>query len=114
MRFERVGDILPTAIEQLGLTAGVQRALALLRWADAAAEVLPGAEAASQAVDLRQGRLVVVVRSPPWSQELHLRHPDLILALNRRLGQPIVRGITFRIGMVTAGATDERTRAAGA
>ncbi len=51
---------------------------------------------------LRGNRLLLVVDSPAWMQQLSLMKPELRDKLNAGLGRESVREITLRLGEITA------------
>ncbi len=58
---------------------------------------------------LRGGKLVLVVDSPAWMQQLSLMKPEIMEKLNAGLGRDTIRGITLKLGVVTS--SDEGLRA---
>lgn len=49
---------------------------------------------------LRGGKLVLIVDSPAWMQQLSLMKPELIEKLNSNLGGKTIRDITLKLGEV--------------
>lgn len=47
---------------------------------------------------ISRGRLTVLVADSVWLQQLTMLKPRLIEGLNRRLGEPLVRDLFFRVG----------------
>src|SRR5208337_3823707 len=48
----------------------------------------------------RGGRLVLIVDSPAWMQQLSLMRPEIIGKLNHNLGTQMVREITLKLGEI--------------
>jgi hypothetical protein len=66
-------------------------------WEDAVGEELGKR---SYPVELRRGRLTVAVSSAPWMQQLSFMREQLRDALNRAVGQDVVREVRFRVAVV--------------
>jgi hypothetical protein len=91
----RCGDILPGALEGMGLV-GVIRHLALLRTWE---QVIPLRIRERATVEtFREGRLYVCVEDPIWLHELHMLRHKLKVMLNKELGEPAVEEIILKIG----------------
>lgn len=56
----------------------------------------PHVTAATEAVSVRDGVLVVRTRSSTWSQQLNFMKTTILAELNRRIGKPVLRDIVFR------------------
>lgn len=52
----------------------------------------------TQLVDFSRGTLTVAVAASPWMQELHFLKPRLLAALQRELGERVIKDIRFRLG----------------
>ena len=91
----RCGDILPGALEGLGLV-GVIRHLALLRTWEQAIPLRIRERATVET--FKKGRLYVCVEDPIWLHELHMLRHKLKVMLNKELGEPAVEEIILRIG----------------
>lgn len=78
-----------------GLESGVRirESQALYLWAHVAG---PQVAAASEAVSVRDGVLIVRTKSSTWSQQLSFMKATILAELNRRIGKPILRDIVFR------------------
>lgn len=83
----RVGDLLPDAARELGLTEQLRWALAAAAWSTMVAELVPGAAGGSRPVRI-EGRatLVVEVTAPVVGQELRIRAEELLAAFGERPG----------------------------
>lgn len=66
-------------------------------WDDA---VGPELAKRSRPLELRRGRLTVAVTSAPWMQQLSFLRRHLCDALNRAVGQDVVKEVRFRIAEV--------------
>jgi hypothetical protein len=51
----------------------------------------------SRAVSIRNGKLIVEVKSPVWKQELLLQKRNIIRKTNRRLGKDIVSEMVINV-----------------
>jgi hypothetical protein len=91
----RCADILPGALEGMGLV-GVIRHLALLGAWEQAIPLRIRERATVET--FREGRLYVCVEDPIWLHELHMLRHKLKVMLNKELGEPAVEEIILRIG----------------
>lgn len=91
----RCGDILPGALEGLGLVRVTQH-LALLRAWEQAIPLRIRERAGVEA--FREGRVYVCVEDPIWLHELHMLRHKMKGMLNKELGEPAVEEIILRIG----------------
>ena len=90
-----VGDLIGQVLGDLGL-GGVAKAHQIgARW-----EEIVGAQVAAHCrpLGLRGEVLEVGVDSPVWSQQLQLRKPELLAALERVLGSEAPRELRFQVG----------------
>jgi predicted nucleic acid-binding Zn ribbon protein len=90
-----VGDLIGQVLGDLGLD-GVAKAHQIgARW-----EEVVGAQVAAHCrpLGLRGDVLEVEVDSPVWSQQLQLRKPDLLRALERQFGADAPRELRFQVG----------------
>jgi len=56
----------------------------------------------AQPLSLRGGRLVLIVDSPAWMQQLSLMRPEIIGKLNQNLGTQAVREIALKLGAIAS------------
>jgi hypothetical protein len=56
----------------------------------------------AQPLTLRGGRLVLIVDSPAWMQQLSLMRPEIIEKLNHNVGAQTVREITLKLGEIAS------------
>lgn len=92
-----VGELLGKVLGDLGLE-GVARAHRIgAIWEEAV-----GAQIAAHCrpLGLRGSVLELQVDSPVWAQQLQLRKPELIAALERALGEGAPRELRFQVGYV--------------
>lgn len=83
----RVGDLLPDAARELGLTEQLRWALAGAAWDAVVADRVPGAAGGSRPVRVEgHGTLVVEVVAPVVGQELRIRAEELLEAFGERPG----------------------------
>lgn len=90
-----VGDIVGKVLGDLGLD-GVARAHQIgAIWEEA---VGPRVAVHCRPIGLRGEVLELEVDSPVWSQQLQLRKPELLAALERALGAGAPRELRFQVG----------------
>lgn len=94
--FKSLKDILPGTIEELGISEQLKRAAAFAAWRAVAAE-LPLHARAARPVRFLRGVLVVEAPSSAAIHELHMRTPQLMRDLNKRMGRPLVSKLEFRV-----------------
>lgn len=83
----RLGDLLPTAAQALGLEEPLQRGRAMAAWSRLVAERVPAAAGTSTLLDLREdGTIVAAAPSPIVAQELTLRADELLAAFAQAPG----------------------------
>lgn len=99
MAFSGLGSIITKRLRQKGLERPVQSAVAI----DAANVVLnewfgPDTTASvAQAVSLKQRRLCIASLDAALRYELKLREPELLAAVNRRVGSPCVEQLSVLV-----------------
>lgn len=91
-RAEKIQDILDRTLQQLGLAERMKEADVVRRFGEIVGDNIA---ARAEAVSIRDGKLVVKVSSPVWRQELNYSKQEIIDALNRALGDAIVRDVHF-------------------
>lgn len=79
-----IGGAIDRALRKLGLERDIARVSALEAWPDAARDVFGPSAAATRAVGLSDGALVVAVPDATWSGEIRLREAELVAAIARR------------------------------
>jgi hypothetical protein len=84
---QRIGDLLPDAARELGLSEQLRWALAAAAWDEVIVERVPGAAGGSRPVRIEgQGTLVVEVAAPVIGQELQIRAEELLEAFGEQAG----------------------------
>jgi len=91
----RVGDLIGRVLEDLGLDAVAKAHQIGARW-----EEIVGAQVAAHCrpLGVRGDVLELEVDSPVWSQQLQLRKPELLAALERSFGDDAPRELRFQVG----------------
>jgi predicted nucleic acid-binding Zn ribbon protein len=79
----------PADLHQLGLQARLRQVWELA--------VSASLRQHTQLVDFNKQILYVEVAANPWMQELHFLKPRLLTALQRELGENVVKDIKFRV-----------------
>jgi predicted nucleic acid-binding Zn ribbon protein len=83
----RIGELLPEAARELGITEQLRWALAGAAWEEVVGERVPGAAGASRPVRVEgHGTLVVEAASAVIGQELRIRAEELLEAFGERRG----------------------------
>jgi predicted nucleic acid-binding Zn ribbon protein len=90
-----VGDFLPGVLKSLGLSQGIAAQRAVAIWEEVVGELIARN---TRALGMKGDVLWVLVKSPPWMQELKLLKEVLITRLNERLGEKVVKDIRLRLG----------------
>jgi predicted nucleic acid-binding Zn ribbon protein len=86
-RVIRIGELLPEAARELGITEQLRWALAAVAWDEAVAERVPGIAGGSRPVRVEgHATLVVEAVSPIVGQELRIRAEELLEAFAERPG----------------------------
>ncbi len=62
----------------------------------------PEIAARTELQHFRDGQLIVAVSSAPWAQQLTLMAPQLLAALNEKIGKELVTSLRCRLATVTA------------
>ena len=83
----RIGELLPHAARELGITEQLRWALAGAAWEEVVRERVPGATGESRPVRVEgHGTLVVEAASAAVGQELRIRSEELLEAFGERQG----------------------------
>jgi predicted nucleic acid-binding Zn ribbon protein len=83
----RIGELLPEAARELGITEQLRWALAGAAWEEVVGERVPGAAGGSRPVRVEgHGTLVVEAASAVIGQELRIRAEELLEAFGERQG----------------------------
>ncbi len=94
---QRLAEILGHVLHEQGLAPRLHTHRVIAYWAEFAGEEIARR---SRAVSLEEGTLHVVVDSPAWMQELHMRKDSLKEKINEKLGSEEVQVIRLRLGPV--------------
>lgn len=90
---QKLGDLLASLVNRLGIRAELDEADVIEAWAVLAG---PDVNAVTDAAWLRGKKLFVKITSPGRRQDLHLDRSNLRDRLNERLGEECVEEIVFR------------------
>ncbi len=93
--FERIGDILENTLKQWSREAGGPITRLWAVWDEAVGEAVAQN---AQPSCLKNRVLTVHVTCSTWTQHLQFLKSDMIVALNRAAGGPLVDDIRFKIG----------------
>lgn len=88
-----IGDLMDTAIDDLGVRAGVDQSRAIEAWHDIAGPIIARV---TERVWVRRGKMFVELNSGTWRQELHMHRIQWRNRLNEKLGKRIINEIVFR------------------
>lgn len=90
-----VGDLIDQVLGDLGLASVAKAHQIGARWKE-----IVGAQVAAHCrpLGLRGEVLEIEVDSPVWSQQLQLRKPELLAALERVMGGDAPRELRFQVG----------------
>jgi hypothetical protein len=95
----RTIDKLSATIDKILKARGMQSRLPEYRISSQWAGTVGSAIARhAQPRTLRRGKLLLIVDSPAWLQQLSLMKPEIIGKLNSRLGAETIRDITLKLG----------------
>ena len=106
---ERAEAVLWDVLRRLGLADRVREGKAVLVWPGA---VGPAGASRSRAVGCKGGRLLVEVENSSWMQELACMKSEIRGALNRELGEDLVKDVVFRLSIPEA-AKDDTAKSEG-
>ena len=89
---ELIGPVLSRALRRVGLESRVKELRVLLLW-----NTVVGQEISkrTRAVDFKDSKVFVEVRSATWRNELIFLKPRIIAKLNQAVGKAIVKDIVF-------------------
>ncbi len=105
-----VGDVVERVLGDLGLDDVARAHRIGSVWADAVGEQIA---AHCRPLGLRGGVLELEVDSPVWSQQLQLRGPELLAALERALGSEAPSDLHFQVGYARRGPGPSGRRGRG-
>jgi hypothetical protein len=96
MSFRRLGEILPHALEGLGIAEQVREARVRRAWVKVAPEVAGQLGVGSDALELRAGVLTVGVGDRHLVAALEGLQAPLVAALNHEMGERVVERLVFQ------------------
>lgn len=96
-KFTHIGEILQQTLKDCRRETNATLSALGACWPEVVGETL-GAHSSPAA--MRGAELLVHVSSSVWLQEMRFLKDDLLDALNRLLGQPMVKDIRFKVGKV--------------
>ena len=91
---QRLGELLPGVLRELGLERELQGWRAVEAWAEA---VGPAIARRARAVAYHDGALTVEVEGSAWRHELGYLERDLVRRVNERLGGALVKRLRFTL-----------------
>jgi len=89
---KRIDEILPTVLNQLGLTSKFMEYQVLRIWQDVVGDKIARH---TKVKCIQRGTLYVKVGHPVWRQELMMLKDEIKAQLNNRLGHEVVKRITI-------------------
>jgi predicted nucleic acid-binding Zn ribbon protein len=92
MNADRISDLLDPALRNLGVRGRVREEQLRLALSDI---VGPGLAVLCRAVRLDRGALLIATANSALAHQLQMESPQLIGALNARLGTPVVNRLRF-------------------
>ncbi len=96
-------DKLSTTIDKILKARGMQNRLPEYRISSQWINVVgPAIARHAQPRTLRGGRLLVIVDSPAWMQQLSLLKPEIIEKLNNNLDMDTIRDLTLKLGEIAS------------
>ncbi len=104
-------DKLSTTIDKILKARGMQNRLPEYRISSQWVNMVgPAIARHAQPRTLRGGRLLVIVDSPAWMQQLSLLKPDIIGKLNNNLDMNTIRDLTLKLGEIASLSTQSPER----
>ncbi|MEO7659366.1 MAG: DUF721 domain-containing protein [Pyrinomonadaceae bacterium] len=91
---EQLFGAIPTVLNGLGPNAEIEEAVVFAAWPRCAGELL---EQRTAPLEFFENRLVIAVQDETWRRHLEDLSPQMLIKLNRSLGQGTVKFIEFRI-----------------
>jgi predicted nucleic acid-binding Zn ribbon protein len=89
----RIGTLIPSLLDELGLSRRLRDYEVLNRWPEIAGKKIAAVTGADRLTD---GRLWISVSHSAWRNELQFIKKELIDKINGTFGETIVRDIIFR------------------
>lgn len=91
---EQIFSAIPAILAQLGPDSGARESIVFAAWNRTAGDML---NKRTRALEYFEERLVVAVEDETWRRHLEELSPQMLLRLNRSLGDGTVRFIEFRV-----------------
>lgn len=88
-----LGTVLETVIAELGIGQRVKQLKVLDLWPDVVGKQIAGVTNPER---INGGKLVIRVSKAPWRNELLFLKKEIMLKLNKAIGEDIVKDIIFR------------------
>lgn len=92
---KKAGDVLPFALQQLGMRKKYEEQSVMLHWREIVGEEI---FSHSRAVSLSRGMLLVAVDNSVWCHHLSISREDIIRKVNVHAGEKLVTDIRFKAG----------------
>lgn len=93
----KIGQLLPKALNRIGVAEAVQAAQICACCEKILAEDYPQYAKESQATKIRHKTLVIEVKSSPLAQELQMCQHIILEKINQKMGRVLVERIVFRL-----------------
>lgn len=95
MKPAALGKVLEETLERMELKRALREKLALFVWEET---VGPDLARHTRPARVQRGVMTVETSSPAWSQQLTLLKPGLLEAINKRLGERLIKDLRFHSG----------------
>ncbi len=95
MKPAALGKVLEETLERMEIKKTLREKLALFIWEEAVGPDLAGH---TRPARVERGVMTVETSSPAWSQQLTLLKPGLLEAINKRLGERLIKDLRFHSG----------------
>ncbi len=96
-KLDKLSDTLTKMLQARGMEGRLREYRIFGQWDRAVGAVIAQH---AQPFSLRGKKMVLIVDSPAWMQQLSLLKPEIIEKVNRRLGHNTIRDITLKLGEV--------------
>ncbi len=96
--FFKLKDLLPQAINRLGMAKEFNAAYILEVWNEVSDEILVGRiTGLHKAAYFKDGDLTIYVKNSIVSSEIQLYCRQLINGINKKIGKPLVKKLSFKV-----------------
>lgn len=96
---DKLSSTIDKILKSRGMQSRLQEYRILGQWTRTVGTAIAGH---AQPLTLRGSRLLLIVDSPAWMQQLSLMKPEIIAKLNHNLGAQKVREITLKLGEIAS------------